>query len=128
MRKRTMLMAVVTASALFTVSVVQAQATRAGSCADVQWNDSLKKYPDITKSCIEVVERNGKRYIKLSGKVTKKTKDALTILLDHSKADMIWVPDLGDTVSIDGKEMPAMNVAVNQELRFYVPETQVTKM
>jgi len=127
MKKRTTFMAAVTASAVCAVSV-QAQSTRAGSCADVQWNDSLKKYPDITKSCIEVVERNGKRYIKLSGKVTKKTKDSLTILLDHSKADMIWVPDLGEMVSIDGKQIPAMNVVVNQELRFYVPESQVTKM
>jgi hypothetical protein len=127
MRKLILFFAAVAAPGLFAASV-QAQSARTGSCADVQWSESLKKYPDITKSCIAVVERNGKKYIKLSGKVTKKTKDSLTILLDHSKADMVWVPDLGETVSIDGKEIPAMNVTVNQELRFYVPEAQVGKV
>jgi hypothetical protein len=127
MRKLTLFVVAMSASAAFT-QLAQAQSTKTGSCADVQWNDALKKYPDITKSCVGVVERNGKKYIKLSGKVTKKTKDSLTILLDHSKADMIWAPDLGEMVSIDGKEIPAMDVVVNQELRFYVPEAQVTKM
>jgi hypothetical protein len=127
MRKVILFVVAVAASTAF-AQFTQAQSTKTGSCADVQWNDALKKYPDITKSCIAVVERNGKKYIKLSGKVTKKTKDTLTILLDHSKADMIWAPDLGEMVSIDGKDIPAMDVAVNQELRFYVPEAQVTKM
>jgi hypothetical protein len=74
---------------------------------------------------VAVVERNGKRYVKLSGKVTKKNKDFITVLLDNSKEELTWVPDLGETVSIDGKEVPPMSVVIGQQLRFYVPEAQV---
>ena len=72
-----------------------------------------------------MTERNGKRYVKLSGKVTKKTKDSMTVLLDHANEELIWMPDLGDTVSIDGEETAPMSVVVGQQLRFYVPESQV---
>ena len=42
-----------------------------------------------------------------SGKVTKKSKDSMTVLLDNSNEELTWMPDLGDTVSIDGKETAA---------------------
>ncbi len=74
-----------------------------------------------------VIERNGKRYVKLSGKVTKKDKDFITVLLDHSKEKLLWAPDLGETVSIDGEEVAPMSVDIGQPLRFYVPEAQVAK-
>ena len=99
----------------------QAQPPKAYSCDDVQWKDAR-----IEKSCITVTERNGKRYVKLSGKVTKKSKDTLTVLLDHSNEELTWMPDLGEMVSIEGQETPPMSVAVGQQLRFYVPEAQVT--
>ena len=38
-----------------------AEGSKAG-CQDVQWRDDR-----IAKSCVAVVERNGKRYVKLSG-------------------------------------------------------------
>jgi hypothetical protein len=126
MKQAALFPATIAAVVAFAAHSAQAEAPNTGSCKDVQWKESLKKYPDIAKSCIAVVERNGKKYIKLSGKVTRKTEDTLTILLDHSKADMTWMPDLGDKVSIDGKDIPAMDVVVNQTLRFYVPESQVT--
>ena len=98
-----------------------AQPPKAYSCDDVQWKDAR-----IEKSCITVTERNGKRYVKLSGKVTKKTKDSITVSLDHSNEELTWIPDLGEMVSIDGQETPPMSVTVGQQLRFYVPEAQVT--
>jgi hypothetical protein len=98
-----------------------AEGSKAG-CQDVQWRDDR-----IAKSCVAVVERNGKRYVKLSGKVIKKDKDFITVLLDHSREELMWAPDLGEKVSIDGKEVEPMSVAIGQPLRFYVPEGQVTK-
>jgi len=100
----------------------QAQSSATPSCDDVQWRDTR-----IAKSCVAVIERNGKRYVKLSGKVTKKDKDFITVLLDHSKEKLLWAPDLGETVSIDGEEVAPMSVAIGQPLRFYVPEAQVAK-
>ena len=105
---------------------VQAQASMVGSCAEVHWKaDVLSKYPDIAKSCVGIVERGGGRYVKLSGTVTSKGKDSVTVRLDHTTTDMNWKPGAGEMVSIEGKDVPAMSVVVDQKLRFYMPEDQV---
>jgi hypothetical protein len=105
-----------------------AQAPDSGSCDAVQWKaDMLAKYPDIAKSCVGVVERDGKKYVRLSGKVASKGKDSITVKLDNTHSTMTWKPTLGETVSIEGNEVPAMSVAVDQALRFYLPEEQVAK-
>ena len=116
-----LLLAAIAASGVF-AAPLRAQPSQTASCDDVQWRDAR-----IAKSCVAVIERNGKKYVKLSGKVTKKDKDFITVLLDHSKEKLLWAPDLGETVSIDGKEVPPMSVAIGQPLRFYVPEAQVAK-
>ena len=121
MRNVCLLLAVIAASNVL-AAPSQAQSSATPSCDDVQWRDAR-----IAKSCVAVIERNGKRYVKLSGKVTKKDKDFITVLLDHSKEKLLWAPDLGETVSIDGEEVAPMSVAIGQPLRFYVPEAQVAK-
>jgi len=119
MRNVSLFLATIVAAGAFAAQT-PAQASKTGSCDDVQWKDAR-----IAKSCMAVVERNGKRYVKLSGKVTRKSKDSITVLLDNSKEELTWMPDLGDTVSIDGEETAPMSVMIGQELRFYVPEAQV---
>ena len=119
MKKFPSLLVVIVATSAF-ATPAHAQTTDVGSCGDVQWKDAR-----MSKSCMAVVERNGKRYIKLSGKVTRKTKDTMTVLLDNSKEELTWMPDLGDMVSIDGKDTQPMSVSIGQPLRFYVPESQV---
>ena len=121
MRNVCLLLAVFAVSNVLAASS-QAQSSATPSCDDVQWRDAR-----IAKSCVAVIERDGKRYVKLSGKVTKKDKDFITVLLDHSKEKLLWAPDLGETVSIDGEEVAPMSVAIGQPLRFYVPEAQVAK-
>ena len=98
----------------------------AGKCSEVRWRpDIVAKWPDIPKSCVAVIERNGKRYVKLSGKVSDKGSDSVTVLLDRTSTHMLWLPMTGDLVSIEGKEVPAMSVEKGQKLRFYLPESQV---
>ena len=98
----------------------QAQTTKSSACDGVQWKDAR-----TAKSCVDVVERNGKPYVKLSGKVIKKGKISLTVLLDQSKEELTWMPDLGEMVLIDGREVEPMKVDVGQELHFYVPKSQI---
>ena len=111
MRNVSLFLAAIAASGAF-AAPLQAQTPKTGSCDDVKWTDA-----HVSKACVAVVERNGKRYVKLSGKVTKKNKDFITVLLDNSKEELTWVPDLGETVSIDGKEVPPMSVVIGQQLR-----------
>ena len=121
MKNLSLLLAAIAAAGVF-VAPLQAEPSETASCDDVQWRDAR-----IARSCVAVVERNGKKYVKLSGKVTKKDKDFITVLLDHSREELLWAPDLGETVSIDGKEVEPMSVVIGQPLRFYVPEAQVAK-
>jgi hypothetical protein len=120
MRNASLFLAAIAAAGAFAAQI-QAQASKSGSCDEVYWKDER-----IAKSCMGVVERNGRRYIKLSGKVTRKSKDSITVLLDHSNEQLTWMPDLGETVSIDGKETAPTSVIIGQQLSFYVPEAQVT--
>src|SRR5262245_23798258 len=57
-----------------TSGAAPAQASKPASCDDIQWRDER-----IAKSCVAVIDRNGKRYVKLSGKVSKKDKDFITV-------------------------------------------------
>jgi hypothetical protein len=108
-------------------SAAHAQASDAGSCDKVQWKaDVIAKHPDIAKSCVGIVERDGKKYVKISGKVASKGKDSITVKLDNAHSMMTWKPAPGETVSIEGKDVPAMSVAVDQALRFYMPIAQVS--
>src|SRR5262245_13343085 len=118
MRHAILLLAALAVSSAYAESppAEPANPAKTASCDDVQWTNA-----QIAKSCVAVVERNGKTYIKLSGKVIDKNKDFITVLLDHSKEKLVWAPDLGETVSIDGKEVAPMSVAIGQPLRFYVP-------
>jgi hypothetical protein len=125
MKKVSFVTALIAASSVLSGSA-QAESPAVGSCSDVRWRpDIIAKYPDITKSCVGVVERDGKRYVKLAGKVTEKTSDSVKVLLDHTKTHMLWQPMTGDMVSIEGKDVPAMSVMKDQKLRFYLPESQV---
>lgn len=125
MKKMSFAWAMIAASIALAGSV-QAESTEVGSCSNVRWRpDILARYPDIPKSCVGVVERDGKRYVKLSGKVTEKTSDSVRVLLDHTKTHMLWLPMTGDMVSVEGKDVPAMSVMKDQKLRFYLPEGQV---
>ena len=119
MRNVSLFLAAIVAAGAFAAQT-QAQASKSGTCDDVQWKDER-----IAKSCMGVVERNGRRYIKLSGKVTRKSKDSITVLLDHSNEQLTWMPDLGETVSIDGKETAPTSVIIGQQLSFYLPAAQV---
>jgi hypothetical protein len=126
MKKVSCVLAGIAAAVVATASA-QAQTTTAGSCSDVKWKpDVLAKYPDIAKSCVDVVVRDGVRYVKVSGKVRRNSNGELTVRLDHSSSDISWKPGTGDTLLIDGQPMNAADVKVGQNLRFYMLEDRVS--
>ena len=97
-----------------------AQSSNVDSCAGVKWTSDIQvKYPGIAKSCVGVVERSGVRYVKLSGTVTKMGKDSVTVGLDHTTTDIHWKPGAYAMVLIEGKDVAAMSVAVDQKFRFF---------
>jgi hypothetical protein len=116
------------AVSVFAAGSAQAQSSNVESCAGVKWTADIQvKYPGIAKSCVGVVERGGTKYVKLSGTVIKTGKDSVTVRLDHTATDINWKPGGDEMVSIEGKDVPATSVAVDQKLRFYMPEDQVAQ-
>lgn len=127
MKKVSFVLAGIAASVVVSGAQAESQPTAAGSCSDVKWTaEMLKKYPDIAKSCVDVVVRDGVKYVKVSGKVSRKSPDSVTVRLDNTASDVTWKPAAGDTVLIDGKPMAANDVAIGQHLRFYMREDHVT--
>jgi len=99
------------------------------SCKDIHWKAEMQtKYPGIEKSCVGVVTRDGKQYVRVSGKVHSKDNGVLKVRLDNTESDIAWKPAKGDTVSIDGKATPANDVVVGQHLRFYMLEDHVVDL
>jgi hypothetical protein len=128
MKRVSFLLTGIVASTVFAGAVLAQSAAPAsvGSCKDVQWKpEVLKKYPDISKACVDVVDRNGTKYVKVSGKVRLKGNGVVTVRLDHTDSDIAWKPGAGDTVLIDGKPVKAADVVVDQHLRFYMPVDRV---
>jgi hypothetical protein len=127
MKRVSFLLTGIVASTVFAGAVLaQSTTTSVGSCKDVQWKaEVLKKYPDISKACVDVVSRDGVKYVKVSGHVRLKGNGVVTVRLDHTDSDIAWKPGAGDTVQIDGKAVKATDVVVDQHLRFYMPVDRV---
>ena len=127
MKKVSIVLAGFVASLAATASAQTPPATSAGACSDVMWKaEVLAKYPDIAKSCVDVVTRDGVRYVKVSGKVRRNSNGELTVRLDHSNSDITWKPGAGDKLLIDGAATAASDVKVGQNLRFYMLEDKVS--
>jgi hypothetical protein len=125
MKQVSTIVATVLMSAALTGSAWAADMT----CKDIHWKPEIqKKYPGIEKSCVGVVTRDGKNYVRVSGKVRSKEGGMLKVRLDNTDADVTWKPAPGDTVSIEGKATPAKDVVVGQALRFYMLEDKVVNL
>ena len=131
MKQVSLILAGVAAAAVLAGSVqaqtsTQAQPASGITCNEVRWKaEILQKYPGIEKACVGVVVREGVNYVKVSGKVRRKGNGVVTVRLDHTQSDVAWKPAQGDTVSIEGDAVPALDVVVGQNLRFYMPEDRV---
>jgi hypothetical protein len=125
MKHVAMVMASLAISAVL-VGPVQAQTAAGPTCNDVRWKaEILHKYPGIEKACVGVVVRDNINYVRVSGKVKSKANGVLRVRLDNTASEITWKPAKEDTVSIEGKPVPAMDVVVGQSLRFYMPEDRV---
>jgi len=98
------------------------------NCADVNWSaETLAKYPNISKSCQEVVQRNGATFVKFDGTVKKVAKGGteVTMQMKGSDAKLVLNPAPGRTVNINGKNTPVKSLRPGDTLTFYVPDSRL---
>ncbi len=109
-------------------SVDKSFTTHGTSCADVDWSaETLAKYPNISKACQEVMQRDGANYVKFEGTVKKVAKGGseITMGMKGTDAKLVLHPDPNRTVNIGGKTTPVKSLRPGDSLTFYVPDSRL---
>jgi hypothetical protein len=118
--------ALAAAAGVFAQSSTDKAFTAAGTdCLSVNWSaETLDKYPAIASACQEVMQKDGKTYVRFDGEVKKVAKGGseITMKMKGGKQDLVLNPAEGRTVVMGGKKVQAKTLRPGDTLTFYVPE------
>ena len=109
-------------------SVDRAFTANGENCLQINWSpEMLAKHPKIASACQEVMQRDGKTYVKFEGEVKKVAKQGTEVVMDMKGGDPITLnPQPGRTVYIGGKKVPVKNLRPGDTLTFYIAEDRLT--
>ncbi len=97
------------------------------SCSDITWQpEVLTRYPNIGAACQEVVQYDGRDFVRFTGKVESVTRngDTMTVRFDGADESISLDPPDNMRVVIAGRSTPVRDLARGQELTFHVPADQ----
>jgi hypothetical protein len=94
------------------------------SCSQVTWSrESLALYPRIANACEEVMQRDGRYYVRFSGDVQRVADRGRSVTIDFRDGDRLTLtPPENMSLFINGRRTPVTELRVGDELRFYVPQ------
>jgi hypothetical protein len=97
------------------------------NCLEITWSaEMLAKHPKIASACQEVLQKDGKTYVKFEGEVKKVAKQGTEVVMDMKGGDQITLnPQPGRTVYIGGKKTPVKSLRPGDTLSFYIPEDRL---
>lgn len=122
------------AAALAAASVGYAQersgaafTTSGTNCSDVRWSaEALAQYPRIASACREVMERDGKYYVRFEGEVQRVADRGRELTIDFRDGDRLTLaPPENLSVTINGRPTAPRDLRPGDELTFYVPQDQL---
>jgi hypothetical protein len=121
-----MLIAGGTAGAQNNTSVDRAFTATGAKCDEIRWSqEALEKYPKIADACQDVMERDGRYYVKFSGTVRRvRGQDVTVNFKGGSDALTVTAPE-NTSLYIEGRPRSVRNLRRGDELTFYVPQDQV---
>ena len=104
-------------------SVDKAFTANGKNCLEVTWSpEMLARHPKIASACQEVMQKDGKNYVKFEGEVKKVAKQGTEVVMNMTGGDPITLhPAAGRTVYIDGKKVPVKSLRPGDKLTFYIP-------
>jgi hypothetical protein len=107
-------------------TVLGAPAALAAECSDVEYHqDVLDKYPAIANACQEVIEQNGKSYVKVTADfVSFRRPDKLTVNVhenDGTKERQTIKVDPKMRVNVGNTERKFSELPRNYTLNFSIP-------
>jgi hypothetical protein len=102
-------------------------AAAGANCTQITWSDEmLAKHPKIASACQEVMNKDGKNYVKFEGEVKKVSKNGTEVIMDMKGGDPITLhPAEGRTVYVGGKKTPVKSLRPGDTLTFYIPEDRL---
>ena len=97
------------------------------SCSQVTWSqESLALYPRIASACEEVMQRDGRYYVRFSGDVQRVADRGRLVTIDFRDGDRLTLtPPENMALFINGQRTPVTDLRVGDQLRFYVPQDQL---
>lgn len=119
-------MLLVSGTAAAQSAVDRAFTTTSNKCEDITWsNDALQQYPKIADACQEVMERDGKYYVKFEGTVRRVRGQDVTVNFKGGSDELTLTPPENMSLYIDGRERTVRSLQRGDELTFYVPQDEV---
>lgn len=97
------------------------------SCEQVTWSaEALAAYPNIAAACKEVLQRDGRYYVRFEGTVERTANRGQEVTVDFEGGDsMTLTPPENLTLYREGRRSSVAALRRGDELNFFVPETQL---
>jgi hypothetical protein len=116
--------AAVACATAFAQSPSRAFTATGASCGEVAWSqESLALYPRIASACEEVMQRDGRYYVRFSGEVQRVADRGRLVTINFRDGDRLTLtPPENMALFINGRRTPVTDLRPGDELRFYVPQ------
>jgi len=97
------------------------------NCSQISWSrESLTLHPRIANACEEVMQRDGRYYVRFSGEVQRVADGGRSVTINFRDGDRLTLtPPENMALFIDGRRTPATALRVGDQLRFYVRQDQL---
>jgi hypothetical protein len=115
---------IVSVAATAQSDVDRAFTTTEAKCEGITWSrEALAQYPNIASACQDVMERDGRYYVKFSGTVQRVTSGGRAVTVNFKDGNTLELtPPENMSLYIDGRPRTARSLRRGDELTFYVPQ------
>lgn len=96
-------------------------------CSDVTWSEqTLAQYPRIASACRDVLQRDGKYYVRFEGEVVSVADRGQQLTIDFRDGDRLTLtPPENLSLTINNRPTLVRDLRPGDALRFYVPQDQL---
>lgn len=97
------------------------------SCSDVRWSaEALSQYPNIARACRDVMQRDGRYFVRFEGEVRRVADRGQQLTIDFRDGDTLTLTPPEDlSLTINGRNTRARDLRPGDELTFFVPQDQL---